>query len=66
MVQATGATVYVGAGEVEALQAAAPSAKLSPLVGGERIAVGDADDRGAADAGPHGRRHLAISSTATS
>lgn len=41
MARATGATVYVGAGELETLARAAPSAKLVPLVGGEQIAVGE-------------------------
>jgi hydroxyacylglutathione hydrolase len=40
VVRATGATVYVGAGEAEALARAAPSAKLTALRGGESIAVG--------------------------
>jgi hydroxyacylglutathione hydrolase len=40
MVKATGARVYVGAGEVEALQRAAPSAEIVGLKGGETIAVG--------------------------
>jgi glyoxylase-like metal-dependent hydrolase (beta-lactamase superfamily II) len=40
MVRATGAPVYVGAGEVEALRLAAPSAKVVPLAGGERIRLG--------------------------
>ena len=40
IVRATGATVYVGAGEADALARAAPSAKLTPLRGGETIAVG--------------------------
>lgn len=40
MVRATGAAVYVGAGEAEALARAAPSAKVKPLQGGEAIAVG--------------------------
>src|SRR5690242_10462807 len=34
MVQATGATAYVGAGEVEALRRAAPSAQIVGLAGG--------------------------------
>ena len=38
---ATGATVYVGAGEVAALQRAAPSAQIVGLAGGETIAVGE-------------------------
>jgi glyoxylase-like metal-dependent hydrolase (beta-lactamase superfamily II) len=33
--------VFVGAGEADAAQKAAPSATVVPLVGGERIAVGD-------------------------
>jgi glyoxylase-like metal-dependent hydrolase (beta-lactamase superfamily II) len=41
MVRATGAPVYVGAGELAAAARAAPSARLVGLVGGERIAVGD-------------------------
>jgi hydroxyacylglutathione hydrolase len=41
MVKATGATTYVGAGEVAALQRAAPSAKIVGLHGGETIAVGE-------------------------
>lgn len=41
MVKATGATVYVGAGEVEALRRAAPSAKIVGLSGGETIEVGE-------------------------
>jgi glyoxylase-like metal-dependent hydrolase (beta-lactamase superfamily II) len=40
MVQATGAPLYVGAGEVDPARAAAPSARIVPLSGGERIAVG--------------------------
>jgi glyoxylase-like metal-dependent hydrolase (beta-lactamase superfamily II) len=40
MVKATGATVYVGAGEVDRAQAAAPSARVIGLVGGERIPLG--------------------------
>ncbi len=40
MVRATGATVYVGAGEAEAARKAAPSAKVVPLAGGERIPLG--------------------------
>ena len=35
MVRATGATAYVGAGEVQALERAAPSAKIVGLEGGE-------------------------------
>lgn len=41
MVRATGAKVYVGAGEVEALKRAAPSAEVVPLHGGETISVGN-------------------------
>ena len=41
MVKATGATAYVGAGEVEALRRAAPSAKIVGLSGGETIDVGE-------------------------
>jgi hydroxyacylglutathione hydrolase len=41
MVKATGAPVYVGAGEVEALRRAAPSAQITGLVGGEKIRVGE-------------------------
>jgi hydroxyacylglutathione hydrolase len=40
LVRATGARVHVGAGEVEALQRAAPSAEIVPLAGGETIRVG--------------------------
>ena len=40
MARATGATVYVGAGELEAAQKAAPSATIVPLSGGEEIALG--------------------------
>jgi glyoxylase-like metal-dependent hydrolase (beta-lactamase superfamily II) len=40
MAQATGAKVYVGAGELEGARKAAPGAELVPLAGGERIAVG--------------------------
>ena len=40
MVQATGARVYVGAGEVESLRRAAPSAQITGLDGGETVAVG--------------------------
>jgi glyoxylase-like metal-dependent hydrolase (beta-lactamase superfamily II) len=40
-VRATGATVYVGAGERDAAERAAPSAKIVPLAGGERIPLGD-------------------------
>ena len=40
IVRATGAKVYVGAGEAEALARAAPSAQVTPLRGGETIAVG--------------------------
>jgi hydroxyacylglutathione hydrolase len=40
MVKATGARVYVGAGEVEALKRSAPSAEIVGLTGGETIAVG--------------------------
>jgi glyoxylase-like metal-dependent hydrolase (beta-lactamase superfamily II) len=41
IVRATAAKVYVGAGEAEALLRAAPSAQVTPLVGGEEIAVGE-------------------------
>ena len=41
IVRATGAKVYVGAGEAEALKRAAPSAEVVPLSGGESITVGD-------------------------
>jgi glyoxylase-like metal-dependent hydrolase (beta-lactamase superfamily II) len=41
MVRATGARVYVGAGEAEALKRVAPSADITPLHGGEEIAVGE-------------------------
>ena len=41
MVKATGATAYVGAGEVEALRRAAPSAQIVGLAGGETIHVGE-------------------------
>jgi glyoxylase-like metal-dependent hydrolase (beta-lactamase superfamily II) len=41
MVRATGAAAYVGAGEVEALRRAAPSARIVGLVGGEAIEVGE-------------------------
>jgi glyoxylase-like metal-dependent hydrolase (beta-lactamase superfamily II) len=40
-VSATGARVYVGAGELDAARRAAPFAELLPLDGGERISVGD-------------------------
>jgi glyoxylase-like metal-dependent hydrolase (beta-lactamase superfamily II) len=40
MVQATGAKVYVGAGEVGALKRAAPSAQIVGLSGGETITIG--------------------------
>lgn len=40
MVRATGARVSVGAGEVDALERAAPSAEVVGLVGGEIIEVG--------------------------
>ena len=39
--KATGATVYVGAGEVESLRRAAPSAKIVGLQDGETIEVGE-------------------------
>jgi hydroxyacylglutathione hydrolase len=39
MVRATSATVYVGAGEAEALKRAAPSAQVVALTGGETIEV---------------------------
>src|SRR5262249_2989052 len=41
MVRATGARVYVGAGEVGALRHAAPSAEITGLRGGEIIELGD-------------------------
>jgi glyoxylase-like metal-dependent hydrolase (beta-lactamase superfamily II) len=41
MVRATGARVYVGAGEAEAARRAAPTAQVVGLDGGERIAVGE-------------------------
>jgi hydroxyacylglutathione hydrolase len=40
MAQASGAPIYVGAGEASAAQSAAPSAKVIPVSDGERIAVG--------------------------
>jgi glyoxylase-like metal-dependent hydrolase (beta-lactamase superfamily II) len=40
MVRATGAKVYVGAGELENVRHAAPDAEFVPLSGGEKIAVG--------------------------
>jgi glyoxylase-like metal-dependent hydrolase (beta-lactamase superfamily II) len=40
MARATGAPVYVGAGEVAAAQRAAPSAEVRGLSGGERIVIG--------------------------
>jgi glyoxylase-like metal-dependent hydrolase (beta-lactamase superfamily II) len=40
LARATGATVYVGAGELDAAKKAAPSANIIPLSGGERIALG--------------------------
>jgi glyoxylase-like metal-dependent hydrolase (beta-lactamase superfamily II) len=40
LVQATGAPVYVGAGEQASLMRAAPSARIQPLAGGERLTVG--------------------------
>jgi len=40
VVRATGATVYVGTGELAAARRAAPTAKLIGLDGGERISVG--------------------------
>jgi glyoxylase-like metal-dependent hydrolase (beta-lactamase superfamily II) len=40
MAQATGAPLYVGAGEAAAAQAAAPSARVIPVADGERITVG--------------------------
>ena len=58
MVQATGATVYVGAGEVESLRRAAPSAKIVGLCGRRDDRSRRAAHRDAADAGAHGRRHL--------
>jgi glyoxylase-like metal-dependent hydrolase (beta-lactamase superfamily II) len=42
MVQKTGAKLYVGAGEVENAKRAAPTAEPVGLVGGEKIAIGDA------------------------
>lgn len=41
LVRATGARVYVGAGEVEALRRAAPSAEVVGLTGGETVRVGE-------------------------
>ncbi len=41
MARATGATLYVGAGEADAAMAAVPSAKLVALSGGETIALGE-------------------------
>lgn len=41
VVKATGATVYVGAGEADALKRAAPSAAPIGLHGGEKLRVGD-------------------------
>ncbi|HZS42269.1 MAG TPA: MBL fold metallo-hydrolase [Polyangia bacterium] len=41
MARATGARLYVGAGEADAARAAAPSAEVVPLAGGEEIPVGD-------------------------
>jgi glyoxylase-like metal-dependent hydrolase (beta-lactamase superfamily II) len=43
MVRATGAMLYVGAGEIDAARRAAPSATIHPLIGGERIRVGSHD-----------------------
>lgn len=40
MCAATGAVVRVGAGEAEALRAAAPKADIRPVADGERIAIG--------------------------
>jgi glyoxylase-like metal-dependent hydrolase (beta-lactamase superfamily II) len=40
MVKATGAVVYVGAGEVDNAQASAPSARVVGLTGGEQIPLG--------------------------
>jgi hydroxyacylglutathione hydrolase len=40
MAQATGAPLYVGAAEAASAQAAAPSARVIPVAGGERITVG--------------------------
>jgi glyoxylase-like metal-dependent hydrolase (beta-lactamase superfamily II) len=40
MTQASGAPIYVGAGEAAAAQAAAPSAKIIPVSDGDHIAVG--------------------------
>ena len=41
LARATSAPVHVGAGELEAAQRAAPSARVVGLVGGERITVGE-------------------------
>ena len=43
MVRKTGAWVYVGAGEVEQARAAARTAEIVPLFGGERIPLGTAE-----------------------
>ena len=40
MARATGARLYVGAGEADAARAAAPSAEVTPLAGGEELALG--------------------------
>jgi len=40
LARVTGVPVYVGAAEETSLRRAAPSAKLTPLAGGEQIAVG--------------------------
>jgi len=40
MVQATGAPLYVGAGEAKSAQAAAPSARVIPVGDGDRLTVG--------------------------
>jgi glyoxylase-like metal-dependent hydrolase (beta-lactamase superfamily II) len=41
MVRATGAPVYVGAAEAEAVQRAAPSAKIVPIIGSAQIELGE-------------------------
>jgi glyoxylase-like metal-dependent hydrolase (beta-lactamase superfamily II) len=40
MAQATGAPLYVGAGEAKCAQAAAPSAKVIPVSNGDRVQIG--------------------------
>jgi glyoxylase-like metal-dependent hydrolase (beta-lactamase superfamily II) len=40
MARATGAKIYVGRGELEAAQRAAPSAEIVPLDGGEKLPLG--------------------------